>query len=68
MKTPGYAQAPHLFHVELSMDHPHKCEHKHSLSSMEIMVVLGGILIAAGEFSLDGGSIGLLFTNLLIKP
>ena len=49
------------------MDRPHKCEHGHSLSSMDIMAVLGGILIAAGEFSLDGGSVGLIFRNQLIK-
>lgn len=47
------------------VDHPHKCEHGQCLYSMEI--VLRGILLAAGEFSLDGKSVGLIFRNQLIK-
>lgn len=39
------------------MDHPHKCEHRHSLSCMEIMAVHECILNAAGKFNLDGGLI-----------
>lgn len=49
------------------MDHPHKYEHGHSLSRTESIAVLGGILITAGELSLDEGSVGLIFRNQLIK-
>lgn len=44
---------------------PYKCERGQSLSSMEI--VLRGILLAAGDFSLDGKSVGLIFRSQMIK-